>query len=107
MEPAILFTVATGSYAANCAVGAGVATRVLDTKNVHWVHHTLYVCTATLAGAAASSLLWSPCKAGWALLPAAVPLAMIPRISSHSRRHIGVALSAAPFFTASLIQAWR
>ena len=107
MKPAILFTVATASYAANCAVGAGVATRVLDTTNAHWVHHALYICTSTLATVAASSLLWSPCKAGWALLPAAVPLALIPRISSDSRHHIGVALSAAPFFAASLIKAWR
>ncbi len=109
MKPAMLFTAATTSYLANCALGAGVATRVLDTRNVRWVHHALYVCTSTLAGAAASSLLWSrtPSRAGWLLLPAAVPLALIPRISSHSRRHVVVALSAAPFFVVSLLEAWR
>jgi ABC-type spermidine/putrescine transport system permease subunit I len=107
MKPAILFTAATTSYVANCALGAGVATRTISTRNAHWVHHALYICTSTLAGAAVSSLLWSPSRAGWTLLPAAVPLALIPQISSHSRRHIVVALTASPFFVASLIKAWR
>lgn len=107
MKPVILFSAAATSYVANCAVGAGVATRVLDTSRVHWVHHALYVCTSTLAGAAVSSLLWSPSRAGWALLPAAVPLGLIPYVSSHSPRHIAVALSAAPFFAAGVVAAWR
>ena len=106
MKPALLFTAATTSYVANCALGTAVATRTISTKNAHWVHHALYICTSTLTAAAASSLLWSPSKAGWALLPAAIPLALIPRISSHSRRHVMVALSASPFFVASLIKAW-
>jgi len=107
MKPAILFTAAATSYAANCAVGAGVATGVLDTRNFHWVHHGLYVLTSTLAGVAGSSLLWSRNPAGWLLLPAAVPLAVIPWISARSRRHVAVALSAAPFFVTSVIVAWR
>ena len=107
MNPALLFTAATTSYVANCALGTAVATRRISTQNAHWVHHALYICTSTMAGVAASSLVWSSSKAGWVLLPAAVPLALIPRISSHSRRHILVALSASPFFVASLIKAWR
>ena len=107
MNPAILFTAAATSYAANCALGAAVATGVLHTKSFHWVHHALYVCTSTLAGAAASSLLWSSSRAGWALLPAAVPLVLIPRVSARSRGHVAVALSAAPFFAAALVEAWR
>ena len=107
MNPQHLFTAATTSYAANCALGVGVATRVVDTRNVHWVHHALYVCTSVLAGAAASSLVWSSSRAGWRLLPAAVPLTLIPYVSTPSRGHVGLALSAAPFFVASLIKAWR
>lgn len=109
MKPALLFTAAATSYLANCLLGAGVATRVLSTRRVHGVHHALYVCTSTLAAAAASTLLWprTSRRAAWLLLPAAVPLALIPRISSHSRRHVVVALSAAPFFAASVWQAWR
>lgn len=107
VNPAILFTAATASYAANCALGAGVATRILDTSKARWVHHALYIATCTLAGAAASSLLWSRSAAGWALVPAAVPLAFIPRVSARSGRHAMIALSAAPFFFASLIRSWR
>jgi hypothetical protein len=107
MNPAILFTAAATSYAANCALGAAVATGALHTRSFHWVHHALYICTATLAGAATSSLLWSPSRAGWALLPAAVPLTLIPRVSARTPRHLQVALSAAPFFAAGLVRAWR
>lgn len=107
MNPAVLFTAATTSYAANCALGAGVATGRLNTGNAHWLHHALYVCTITLAAAAVSSLAWSGNRAGWALLPAAVPLAIIPYAGSRSKRHVLVALTAAPFFVASLIKAWR
>lgn len=107
MMPALLFTAATGSYLANCALGAAVATRVVDTHDVRWVHHALYISTSTLAAVAATSLVWSPSPAGWWLLPAAVPLAVIPRISTRSRGHVLAALSAAPFFAASVIKAWR
>lgn len=103
----MLFTAATTGYVANCALGVGVATRVLDTTDVRWVHHALYATTVTLAAAATSSLLWTENKAGWTLLPAAVPLALIPYLGTHSRRHPLVALSAAPFFVLSLIKAWR
>lgn len=107
MRPAVLFTAASTSYLANCALGAGVATRRIRTDRAHWVHHALYIATSTLAGAAVSSLLWSRNRAGWFLLPAAVPLTLIPHVSARSSRHIALALSAAPFFAASLIRAWR
>lgn len=62
---------------------------------------------ASLFTAAASSLVWSRSRAGWALLPAFVPLALIPALGTHNRRHMVVALSAAPFFVAGLVRAWR
>lgn len=107
MKPAMLFTAATSSYLANCTLGAAVATGVLRTDNARWVHHALYIATSTLAGAAVSSLFWSRSRAGWLLLPAAVPLVLIPRISARSRRHVVVAASAAPFFVGSLVKAWH
>lgn len=105
MQPVFWFTAAATSYVANCALGAGVATRLISTQSFHWVHHALYVCTSGLAGVATSSLLWSPNRAGWWLLPVAVPLAVIPRISARSPRHMAVALSMAPFFATSLVKA--
>lgn len=107
MNPAPLFTAAAASYAANCALGAGVALGLLDTRGAHWVHHALYTSTVVLAASAASSLLWSRSRAGRALLPALVPLALIPALGTHNRRHLVVALSAAPFFVAGLVRAWR
>ena len=102
MRPRDLFTAATVSYVANCALGAAVATRILRTDEVRWVHHGLYTLTSTLAVGAVSSLVWSRSRAGWFLLPAAVPFVLIPRRSARSSGHMVLALSAAPFFAASL-----
>jgi hypothetical protein len=107
MNPATLFTAATFSYTANCALGTAVAVGAVDTRDCRWVHHALYVSTLLLAGAAASSVLWSGSRAGWVLLPAAVPLAVIPRLGARLPRHPAVALTAAPFFIASSIYARR
>jgi hypothetical protein len=106
-NPASLFTAAAASYAANCLLGVSVAARLIDTARVRWVHHGMYITTSALAAAAVSSLVWTRSKAGWLLLPAAVPLAVIPYAGTRGRRHPAVALSAAPFFLASLIKAWR
>ena len=104
-RPVVLFTAATTAYALNVALGTAVAARVVDTRRFRWVHHALYVSTSVLAGAAASSLVWSGSRAGWRLLPAALPLAVVPYVSARSRRHPVVALSAAPFFVSSLVRA--
>jgi hypothetical protein len=97
------FGAAGAAYAASCAVGTGVASGVLDLRGARWVHHALYIGTVALAGAAVSSLVWSPSRAGWSLLPAAVPLAALARLGPRFPRHPFVALSAAPFFIAGFI----
>ena len=104
-RPAALFAAATLSYAANVGLGSAVAVHLVDTRHFRWVHHALYVSTSVLAGAAASTLLWSDSRAGWRLLPAALPLVVVSQISARSRRHPVVALSAAPFFVTSLARA--
>ena len=106
-DPTPLFVAATASYAANVALGSAVALRLVDTRRFRWVHHALYVSTSVLAGAAASSLLWSRSRAGLALLPAAVPLAVVPYVSARTRRHPAVALGAAPFLAAGLLEALK
>ncbi|WP_378145739.1 hypothetical protein ACFJGV_18720 [Cnuibacter sp. UC19_7] len=107
VDPHPLFVAATASYAANCALGTAVATGRLHTGRAHWVHHALYICTSALAAAAATSLLWSRSRAGWALLPAAIPLIAIPSVSARTRGHVGIALSAAPFFVGALVASAR
>ena len=88
-------------------LGTAVATRLVDTRRFRWVHHGLYVSTSVLAASAASTLVWSDSRAGWRLLPAALPLVAVSQVSARSRRHPVVALSAAPFFVSSLVRAIR
>lgn len=90
------------SYLASCTLGSGVATGVLSTRRARWVHHALYVSTATLTGVALAAAAWGRRPSGWLLLPAVAPLAVIPFAGTHSRRHVVVAVSAAPFYAAAL-----
>jgi hypothetical protein len=88
-----VFGAAGASYLASCAVGVGVASGALDLRGARWVHHALYITTVTLAGVAASSLVWSQSRAGWSLLPAAVPLAALARLGPRLPRHPIIALA--------------
>ncbi|WP_308799042.1 hypothetical protein [Agromyces silvae] len=108
MRTTPIFAAAAAAYAANCALGASVALRLVDTRDVRWVHHAMYIATATLTAVAVSSALWgrprhASRRAAAALLPAALPLAAIPYAGTHTRRHPAVALSAAPFFVAGVV----
>ncbi|NHC44235.1 hypothetical protein [Motilibacter aurantiacus] len=101
MNADALVRVAAVSYAANCALGTAAASGV-DTRRVRWLHHALFVTTATLTATAAGAGLLQRRPAAYALLPAAVPLALIPHLGTHGPRHRVVALSAAPFYVAAL-----
>lgn len=112
MAAAGLFTGAAASYGANCALGTIVATGLVDTRNIRWVHHALYVSTVALTVAA----MWSGFRPGAprsarvaALMsaPAGVPLALIPALDPRSSRHVIAALAAAPFLGAALVRSWR
>ncbi len=103
-----LFAAAATAYAVNCALGASVAARLIDTSRFRWLHHALYIATcATSAFAVVAGWSRGPRTAGRraavALLPAAAPLAAIPYLGTHSRRHPLVALAAAPFIVAGLV----
>ncbi|MBN6191009.1 hypothetical protein JQN58_29545 [Aneurinibacillus sp. BA2021] len=103
-----LFVAAAAAYTANCALGASVAIRLVDTRNFRWLHHALYIATCATAALAASAGLWGEPRrpsrrAALALLPAAAPLAAIPYLGTHTRRHPLVALAAAPFVLAGLL----
>jgi hypothetical protein len=109
VRSAPMFAAAAVGYAANCALGTSVALRLVDTRNVRWVHHALYVATFSLAVGAMSSAVWgsprrSSREAAAMLAPAAVPLTLIPYAGTRTRRHPLVALSAAPFFIAALLR---
>ena len=97
-----LLTAAVASYAVNCALGAAVAARRLDTSGARWVHHAVYVSTAALTTAAGVQLAVGGDRALWRLLPAAGPLLVIPRVSARTRGHVLLALAAAPAYAAAL-----
>ena len=102
-----VFAAAATAYAANCALGAAVAARLIDTRRFRWVHHALYVMTCATTGLAVvvghATRTPRSRRAALALLPAAVPLAAIPYAGTHTRRHPLVALTAAPFVLAGLV----
>lgn len=102
-----LVTAASASYAANCALGASVATGLVNTRGHRWVHHALYVTTSTLTGAATVALLIHRDGALWPLLPTLPVLAAMPRASARTPRHAQVGLSAAPFYVTTLHRVWR
>lgn len=106
-DPAPLFTAAAVSYAANCVLGVAVATRHVDTSHIRWLHHALFGMTAASTLAAVSSLRWNQSRAGWALLPAVLPLSVIPFVHDRGLRHVAVALAAAPPIAAGAVRAWR
>jgi hypothetical protein len=103
-----LFTAASASYLASCGLGLGVRTGVLRAGRARRLHHALYVSTSALALAAAAATLrdGDADGAGRALLPAALPLALIPYASARSWRHPALAASAGPFFAGALARAW-
>lgn len=103
-----LVTTAAGAYAANCALGASVAARWVDTSNVRWVHHGMYIVTVTTTAVAALACAARQSPAAVALAPAAVPLILLQRHGAHPvRRHTRDALTAAPCYAAGLVLAWR
>ncbi|WCD93844.1 hypothetical protein [Microbacterium sp. nov. GSS16] len=94
-------------YAANCALGAAVATRLIDTRRFRWVHHALYIATFSATIVAVLVGLRRNRPAALALAPALAPLAVIPYAGTHTRRHPAIALTAAPFIAAGVITSRR
>lgn len=107
-----LFVAAAAAYTVNVALGTAVATKVIDTSSFRWVHHAIYIATCVTSAAAVSSVLWgaprpASRRAAAALAPAAIPLAAIPYLGTHGRRHPLTALAAAPFLLAGLARSLR
>jgi len=98
-----LVTAAGLAYVANCAWGTAVAVRLIRTKKLRVVHHGLFVVTATLTGAAATTPVWTRDRSALFLLPALVPLAVAPRTNPRSGAHWRVAVAAAPSYLGAVL----
>ena len=96
---------ATGAYLANCVLGALVATGTVDTGRYRWVHHAMFIATATLTATAVIAGTVSRSRTAALLAPALIPLAYIPYAGR--RRHAAVAISAAPWYTLALAASTR
>ena len=103
-----MFVAAATAYGANVALGTAVAARLIDTRGFRWVHHALYIATCVTTLTAVSAALWARPRpasrlSAASLAPALAPLAAIPYLGTHTRRHPLVALAAAPFYVAGLV----
>lgn len=105
LPPAAAARASAVCYAANCALGAAVAARLVDTGRFRWVHHALYIATATTTVLAVVTGLARDSRLGLTLAPSLVPLAIIPFSGTRTRRHPLIALSAAPFLIAGALTA--
>ncbi|MBD2762499.1 hypothetical protein IEE91_04625 [Kocuria sp. cx-455] len=106
--PRTLITAAAGAYAANCSLGISVAKQWVDTSNFRWVHHGLYILTATTTAAAFFACATRRSPAALALAPAAAPLFLLQHHGARPlRRHTRDALLAAPCYAAGLVLARR
>jgi hypothetical protein len=98
-----LVTAASVAYVANCLWGTAVAVRLIRTKKLRVVHHGLFVVTATLTGVAATTPMWTRDRTALFLLPALVPLAVVPRTDPRSGAHWKVAVAAAPSYLGAVL----
>ena len=98
-----LVTAASVAYLANCLWGTAVAVRLIRTRKLRVVHHGLFVVTATLTGAGATTPVWTRDRSALFLLPALVPLALAPRTNPRSGAHWRVAVAAAPSYLGALL----
>ncbi|WP_422115920.1 hypothetical protein [Brachybacterium sp. UNK5269] len=101
-------SLAAGCYAANAALGLSVAAGWVDTGNARWVHHALFIVTATTTGAALAVAAVRGDRSAPALLPAAAALVLLQRRGSRPLdRHARTAMLAAPSYAAALCLARR
>lgn len=92
---------AAAVYAANCALGTAVQLGVVDTSRNRRPHHVLYIVTSALTVATVLAGLARRSAPGVVLVPALLPLAVLPYVG-HSA-HAATAGAAAPWFLASLV----
>lgn len=100
-------TAATAGYLTNAAFGTLVATGVVDNSRITWVHHALFITTASLTVPAVGVGLLRRRSVGIALAPATLTLAALPYAGGRLRRHATLAATAAPSYLTALVLAWR
>lgn len=91
-------------YATNAALGLSVAMGLVDTSGARWVHHGLFVATASSTALALALGAAQRDPSAPALGVAALPLMLLQRRGSHPLpRHARTAALAAPCYIAALL----
>jgi hypothetical protein len=102
-----LITASAAAYVCNVAFGTAVARGFVDNSRIRWVHHALFIATATLTAAALVVGAVRRRPSWWSLLPAAPPLAVLPYAGGRLARHTSIASVAGPAYLTSLVLSWR
>ena len=91
-------------YAANAALGVSVAMGMVNTSGARWVHHGLFIATASTTGLALALGAAQRDPSALALGVATLPLALLQRRGSRPLpRHARTAALAAPCYVAAVL----
>lgn len=91
-------------YLTNAALGLSVASGLIDTSGARWVHHGLFLTTASATGLALVLGAARRDPSALALGPIIVPLVLLQRRGAHPlARHARTAVLAAPCYVAALL----
>ncbi|WP_413320189.1 hypothetical protein AA0Z99_05415 [Agrococcus sp. 1P02AA] len=102
-----LATGAVAVYGTTALLGVGLATGLWRNRRNRWIHHVGYIAAVSLTvGTVVTSARTDRVRAACAAA-ALVPLALLPRVSTRSRRHPAIALAAAPWLAAAVIRRTR
>lgn len=96
--------IAGACYAANAALGLSVASGLVDTSGARWIHHGLFIATASTTGLALALGAVRHDPSAIPLGAAVIPLVLLQRHGSRPlSRHARTAALAAPCYAAALI----
>lgn len=91
-------------YATTATLGIGLAAGWWRNERHRWVHHVGFIGASTLAAATVvGSAAGGDRPRAVLAAPALLPLALLPRIPTRSRRHPLVALTIAPWLVAAAL----
>lgn len=97
-------SIAGTCYAANAALGLSVASGLVDTSGARWIHHGLFIATASTTGLALALGTVRRDPSAVALGAAVIPLVLLQRQGARPlARHAPTAALAAPCFAAALL----
>lgn len=94
-------------YGTTATLGVGLATGAWRNERHRWIHHVGFIAAVALTSATVVVGLRDDPGRALRAAPALVPLAILPRIPTRSRRHPIVALAAAPWLVAAASRAGR